>query len=74
MTVSRDSNRTLPRYARIARKLAEEIRGCCQPGDKLSAEQKLANRFTVNRHTLRRAVDGRTSVVGPGGGDKDHCR
>ncbi len=36
--------------------LRDELGGY-QPGDYLPAEQQLAQRFSVNRHTLRRAVD-----------------
>lgn len=44
-------------YVRIAAALEEEIRRRHRPGEKLPSEQRLADRFGVNRHTLRRAVD-----------------
>lgn len=44
-------------YRRIAAALQDEIRQQHRPGDKLPSEQAMADRFRVNRHTLRRAVD-----------------
>jgi GntR family phosphonate transport system transcriptional regulator len=57
MTTTLDLEKAAPRYARISGILADEIKRLYKPGDKLPPEQVLANRFAVNRHTLRRAVD-----------------
>lgn len=44
-------------WRQIERQIAEEIaRGTYRPGDRLPTEAELAQRFGVNRHTLRRAV------------------
>lgn len=45
-------------YLQIQRQLEAEIRKLHQPNDLLPPETVLAERFGVNRHTLRRAVDG----------------
>ena len=45
------------RYQEIAAKLEQELRTHYHCGDWLPAEQQLAARFQVNRHTLRRAID-----------------
>jgi len=44
-------------YQDIARQLKNEIREQFQVGDYLPAEYQLADRFSINRHTLRRAVE-----------------
>ena len=44
-------------YSQIARLLRDEIHTLYSPGDCLPSETELAERFGVNRHTLRRAVD-----------------
>ncbi|ANG63784.1 phosphonate metabolism transcriptional regulator PhnF [Marinobacterium aestuarii] len=44
-------------YLKIATELRDEIRHQYQIGDFLPPEKQLAERFNVNRHTLRRAVD-----------------
>lgn len=44
-------------YLTIATTLRNEIRHRYESGDFLPAEQKLATRFQVNRHTVRRAID-----------------
>ncbi|MNO66250.1 putative transcriptional regulator PhnF [compost metagenome] len=46
-----------PRYRELAGVLAEEVRRHYRPGDLLPAETRLAGRFAVNRHTVRRAMD-----------------
>jgi GntR family phosphonate transport system transcriptional regulator len=46
-----------PVYRQIRDTLAEEISGIYNPGDALPSEGQLADRFAVNRHTLRRAID-----------------
>lgn len=44
-------------WRQIAQQLSAEIRrGVFKPGDKLPTEASLAERFAVNRHTLRRAM------------------
>lgn len=44
-------------YLEVARVLGQEIREKLSSGDYLPSEEQLAKRFSVNRHTLRRAVD-----------------
>ena len=46
-----------PAYQRIAAELRENIKdGIYQVGQQIPTEDTLAGRFSVNRHTLRRAV------------------
>lgn len=45
-------------WAQIAEALREEIATRSDPGDWLPPEPELAARFGVNRHTLRRAIEG----------------
>lgn len=47
----------MPLYLDIAVSLEQEIATYYQFGEQLPAEQALAKRYSVNRHTLRRAVD-----------------
>ncbi|ULN66229.1 phosphonate metabolism transcriptional regulator PhnF [Vibrio gigantis] len=47
----------MPVYLDIASELEQEVKERFVPGDYLPPESKLAERFAVNRHTLRRAVD-----------------
>ncbi|GAA3968216.1 phosphonate metabolism transcriptional regulator PhnF [Allohahella marinimesophila] len=44
-------------YQEVARALEQEIRQNFRSGDYLPSEAVLAQRFSINRHTLRRAVD-----------------
>lgn len=44
-------------YIQIAQKLEQEVLAQYAPGDGLPSEGDMAERFGVNRHTLRRAVD-----------------
>lgn len=44
-------------YQDVAETLEQEIRQTLACGDYLPSEAKLAKRFSINRHTLRRAVD-----------------
>lgn len=44
-------------FSQIAKLLREEISSFLKPGDCLPSENELAERFGVNRHTIRRAVD-----------------
>lgn len=46
-----------PIYSQISETLLAEIRSSYEPGDYLPPEQSLADRFGVNRHTVRRAID-----------------
>jgi GntR family phosphonate transport system transcriptional regulator len=48
----------LPVYRQISQLLRQEIQNFYEAGDVLPTEADLAQRFNVNRHTLRRAVDG----------------
>jgi GntR family phosphonate transport system transcriptional regulator len=48
---------SLPVYRQISEMLRQEIHNFYQVGDSLPSEADLAQRFNVNRHTLRRAVD-----------------
>jgi GntR family phosphonate transport system transcriptional regulator len=45
-------------YRQVQQQLEAEIRSLHRPGDALPPEAALAVRFGINRHTLRRAVDG----------------
>ncbi len=45
-------------YLQVQRQLEAEIRSLLRPGDLLPPESALAERFGVNRHTLRRALEG----------------
>lgn len=47
----------VPRYQAIREALADEIKRHFSSGDQLPSESQLAERFAVNRHTLRRSVD-----------------
>ncbi|WP_432458968.1 MULTISPECIES: phosphonate metabolism transcriptional regulator PhnF [unclassified Agarivorans] len=47
----------MPRYQEIALSLEKEISSAYQAGQYLPPEQRLAERYQVNRHTLRRAID-----------------
>lgn len=44
-------------YSQISRLLEDEIRTLFKPGDCLPSESELADRFAVNRHTIRRAIE-----------------
>jgi len=44
-------------YSQIARQLEDEIQRFYQPGCYLPSEAELAQRFGVNRHTVRRAIE-----------------
>ncbi|MBT3047616.1 MAG: phosphonate metabolism transcriptional regulator PhnF [Candidatus Thiodiazotropha sp.] len=48
---------SLPVYRQISQMLRQEIQNFYEAGDVLPTEADLAQRFNVNRHTLRRAVD-----------------
>lgn len=50
------SRQQQPRYLELAQILREQL-ATYSPGDYLPSETALAARFSVNRHTLRRAVD-----------------
>ncbi len=45
-------------YRQVQRQLEAEIRSLHRPGDALPSEAVMAERFGVNRHTLRRALEG----------------
>lgn len=57
MYLSRHPTSYPTRYQEIAAKLEQELCHHYRCGDYLPAEQQLASRFEVNRHTLRRAID-----------------
>lgn len=48
---------SVPVYKQISESLRQEIQNLYKAGDQLPSEAELANRYNVNRHTLRRAVD-----------------
>jgi GntR family phosphonate transport system transcriptional regulator len=48
---------SIPVYRQISQMLRQEIRNFYEAGDVLPTEADLSQRFNVNRHTLRRAVD-----------------
>lgn len=54
-SIERDSAEAL--YSQIARHLEREVQTSYSAGDCLPSEADLADRFGVNRHTLRRAID-----------------
>jgi GntR family phosphonate transport system transcriptional regulator len=60
-----------PLYRQISRLLEQEIQAHYSAGDYLPAEPVLADRFSVNRHTLRRAVD---ELVADGLLERQHGR
>lgn len=47
----------MPLYRQISKTIAEEIQAHYVPGSQLPPEPVLAERFAVNRHTLRHAID-----------------
>ena len=47
----------VPVYIQISESLSMEIQDLYKAGDQLPPEGVLAQRFNVNRHTLRRAID-----------------
>ncbi|MGP4880434.1 GntR family transcriptional regulator, partial [Klebsiella pneumoniae] len=53
MHLSRHPTSYPTRYQEIAARLEQELRHHYRCGDYLPAEQQLATRFDVNRHTLR---------------------
>lgn len=53
--IDRNSGESI--YCQISRSLGEEIKSHYKAGEFLPSEQELAKRFSVNRHTLRRAID-----------------
>lgn len=64
-------NRERPLYLQISDLLEKEIRSHYRIGDFLPSERELAQRFDVNRHTLRRAVD---ELAAPGLVDRQRGR
>ena len=60
---------SIPIYRQLSKILEVEIRDTYMTGDMLPSEQALAERFQVNRHTLRRAVD---ELIGAGFVDRIH--
>ncbi len=57
MYLSRHPTSFPTRYQEIAALLEQDLRQHYQCGDYLPAEHQLAERYEVNRHTLRRAID-----------------
>ena len=53
--INRNSGESV--YRQISLILEQEIKSAYEPGDYLPVEVELAARFSVNRHTLRRAID-----------------
>lgn len=56
MHLSRHPTSYPTRYQEIAARLEQELRNNYRCGDWLPAEQQLAARFEVNRHTDRKSV------------------
>jgi GntR family phosphonate transport system transcriptional regulator len=63
--------RNRPVYLQISDLLENEIRAFYRIGDFLPSERELAERFEVNRHTVRRAVD---ELIASGLVDRQHGR
>lgn len=61
----------LPLYRQIAELLERELGAQYDAGDYLPAEHELAQRFSVNRHTVRRALD---ELVNKGLLERQHGR
>ncbi len=57
-----DRKQGKPIYRQIAETLLKDINCHYQANDCLPPEQELANRFSVNRHTLRRGIDELISI------------
>src|ERR1700722_2435986 len=58
-----DPSSRIPLYLQISQAIGNEVRTHYRPGTQLPPEPVLAERFEVNRHTLRRAID---ELVGAG--------
>ncbi len=58
-----DLSSRIPLYLQIGQAIEKEVRTHYRPGTQLPPESVLAERFEVNRHTLRRAID---ELVGAG--------
>ncbi|MBE0438461.1 MAG: phosphonate metabolism transcriptional regulator PhnF [Gammaproteobacteria bacterium] len=58
-------------YQQITRILEQEIKSSYEAGDYLSTENELAARFSVNRHTIRHAID---ELVSAGVVERQHGR
>lgn len=54
-TLQRETGHAL--YRQIAQHLERDVLNQYAPGDMLPSENEMADRFGVNRHTLRRAID-----------------
>ena len=52
-----DSSSGIPLYLQISQAIEKEVRVHYRPGKQLPPEPVLAERFSVNRHTLRHAID-----------------
>ncbi len=52
-----DLSSGIPLYRQISQAIEEEVRKHYKPGTQLPPEPVLAERFSVNRHTLRHAID-----------------
>lgn len=50
------TNTQVPLWRQIATRIGEDIASGMQPGDRLPTEAQFAERFGVNRHTVRRAL------------------
>ena len=70
MHLSRHPTSYPTRYQEIAARLEQELRHHYRCGDYLPAEQQLATRFDVNRHTLR--LGSAPSGRGCAGADAPH--
>ncbi len=69
LLINRHSGEAL--YSQICRALRHEIATLHHPGDCLPSEQQLAQRFAVNRHTVRHAID---ALVAEGVLERRHGR
>lgn len=68
LSIKRGSG-SIPVYIQVSEALRRDIQNFHKAGDALPSEADLAERFSINRHTLRRAVD---ELIADGLVDRQH--